>query len=385
MSPTILLPVDGAQPFSGTGSASATPDDGALLDGYSSAVVGVVRRLGPSVVALHVDRGPGAPNAAPASPARSSRGRPTAPDGRRPGRRFGGGSGFLFTRDGFLLTNSHVVSGAAHVTATLHDGRRLGAVLVGDDPATDLAVLRLHNDADDAPPFVAAELGDSSQLSVGQIAVAIGNPFGFQATVTAGVVSGLGRTFRTQSGRLIDDIVQTDAALNPGNSGGPLADSRGRVIGVNTSVILPAQGICLAIPVNTARWVATRLIAYGKVKRSVLGVAAQNVRLDERRAKLAIDALGETPQDPAPNGRANGRAAGRTGASGVLVTGIEPDGPAARSDLREGDVIVQFAGAPVRHIDDLHRLLDEDRIGVRTHLRVIRGERLVVVEVAPQA
>ncbi|MCA9285530.1 MAG: trypsin-like peptidase domain-containing protein, partial [Phycisphaerales bacterium] len=276
---------------------------------------------------------------------------------RRRGNGVGTGSGVLFTSDGYALTNSHVVRGAERIMAILHDGRRLEAELVGDDPHTDLAVVRVRGTG-----FVAAELGDSSALQVGQLAIAIGSPFGFQATVTAGVISGLGRTFRTQSGRLIDDIVQTDAALNPGNSGGPLADSLGRVIGVNTSVIQPAQGICLAIPINTARFVATRLIAYGKVRRSTLGIAGQNVRIAPPAARrLGLDTF-----------------------SGVMVMGIETDGPAADSALEQGDVIVGFDDRAVRHIDDLHRVLTEDRIGVASTLRVLRGDSIEPVEVVPR-
>lgn len=382
MSPHVLLlnhAHHSAPPSAGEPAATAPQGDETLLDAYSSAVVSVVRKLGPSVVSLQVQRGgttegesvqPSAPPRRAPHPNAPPR-RPRAPHGR-----FGSGSGFLFTPDGYLLTNSHVIHAATRITAVLHDGRRLDAELVGDDPATDLAVVRVRDrgpdDHEAGRRFVPAELGDSSTLAVGQLAVAIGSPYGFQATVTAGVVSGLGRTFRTQSGRLIDEIIQTDASLNPGNSGGPLADSRGRVIGVNTSVILPAQGICLAIPVNTARWVATRLIAHGKVRRSALGVAAQNVRIDPRSA--ARHGLRERNADSrSPVLR-----------SGVMVTGIEPRTAASRSDLREGDVIVGLEEHVVRHVDDLHKLLDETRIGVSTALLVLRGEALTTAIVVPE-
>ena len=315
--------------------------DGVLLDAYSRAVTSTVQRLGPSVVSIHVRR-------APSQDERPDRSRRRSP--------VGTGSGVIFTSDGYILTNSHVVHGADRIGVILNDGRRLDAELIGDDPHTDLAVVRVR-----AEGLVPAELGDSSSLQVGQLAIAIGSPFGFQATVTAGVISGLGRTFRTQSGRLIDDVVQTDAALNPGNSGGPLADSLGRVIGINTSVIQPAQGICLAIPINTARFVATRLIAYGKVRRSTLGIAGQNVRI---AAPLARRFELVSP-------------------FGVMVMGVEPEGPAAMSTLETGDVIIGLDDASVRHIDDLHRLLTEDRIGHSATLRVLRGGDETFVTVVP--
>ncbi len=319
----------GSPPQEGAGSQDVgDPDDGELLDAYSRTVSGVARRVSPSVVRIDVRR-----------PARSRRGR----------RAGGSGSGFIFTADGFTLTNSHVVHGAAGVEAVLSDGRRYAAELIGDDPDTDLAVVRIGGD-----DLTKAQLGDSRAIVVGQLVVAIGNPFGFQCTVTAGVVSGLARSMRARTGRLIDNVIQTDAALNPGNSGGPLVNSRGEVIGVNTAIILPAQGLCLAIPINTAKFVATRLIAYGKVKRSYIGVAGQDVR-----------------NPGGPTGR------------GVLVAAVEAESPAERAGLAEGDIIVGFDGWPVAGIDDLHGLLTEDRVGVESLLSILRGGEPMTLEVVP--
>jgi S1-C subfamily serine protease len=296
--------------------------DASLLDAYSQAVVAAVERVSPSVVNVEVE----------------VRGR----SGRNGN---GSGSGFVFTPDGLILTNSHVVSGATRVEATLADGQRYRADLVGDDPDTDLAVLRVQ--ARDLP---SAQLGDSQALRPGQLVVAIGNPFGFQTTVTTGVVSALGRSLRSRSGRLMDDVIQTDAALNPGNSGGPLVNSRGEVIGVNTAIILPAQGLCFATPINTAKWVAGRLIQSGRIRRGFLGIAGQNVPVPRRIARL--QAL--------PSAR------------GVLVAGVEPGSPAARAGVRERDIIVGLDGRPVAGVDDLHRILTEDRIGVPSSLTLLR-------------
>jgi S1-C subfamily serine protease len=303
-------------------------DDGALLDAYSRAVTTAVERAGPTVVNIEVHGIAGG-----------------RPPGRRPHPEGGTGSGFLFTPDGLILTNSHVVHGARRIEVTVQDGRHLEASLVGDDPDTDLAVIRVTGDE-----LRPASLGDSAALRPGQLVIAIGNPFGFQATVTAGVVSALGRSLRSRSGRLMDNIIQTDAALNPGNSGGPLVDSRGEVIGVNTAVILPAQGLCFAIPANTARWVASRLIQHGRIRRGYLGLGGQTAQL-QRRLVLHHEL-----------------AAG----SGMLVLHIEPGSPAASAGLQEGDVIIGFSGEPVTSADDLHRLLTEGRIGVGTSLTVIR-------------
>jgi S1-C subfamily serine protease len=321
---------------------NAIPSDSQLLDAYSSAVVGAVERVGPSVVHLEVKQ----------SSSGRSRGR-----GERRGERGGTGSGFIFTPDGFALTNSHVVSGASAIRATLADGTSHRAELVGDDPESDLAVIRL-----DATALACAELGDSGNLRPGQLVIAIGNPLGFQATVTAGVVSALGRSIRAQSGRLIAGIIQTDAALNPGNSGGPLVDSHGRVVGVNTAVIAGAQGICFAIPVNTARFVIPRLIRDGRVLRSYLGVVGQSVRLSRRRMQLSHLAAGR----------------------GVLITEVAPKSPAERAGLRARDIILQYGDTPTTSVDDLHALLTDERIGRTETVVVLRDGVTRTVEVQPE-
>jgi S1-C subfamily serine protease len=300
-------------------------------------VVHAVERVGPSVVHIEARH-------------RSER---TARS--REGR--GSGSGFLFTTSGYILTNSHVVHGASQVDVTLADGSRHRADSIGDDPESDLAVVRVH-----AGGLGAATLGDSQAVRVGQLAIAIGHPYGFQSTVTAGVVSALGRTLRARSGRLIDDVLQTDAALNPGNSGGPLVTSRGEVIGVNSAVILPAQGICFAIAINTAKYVAGRLIRDGRVRRSKIGASVQTVPLPGllvERLELAAE-------------------------SGVLVIAVEPYGPADRAGIEEGDVIVRLDGQIVSGIDDLHRLLTEERVGVWTHVTVLRQAEPLELNVIPQ-
>jgi S1-C subfamily serine protease len=310
------------------------PVDDELFDAYSRAVIHAAERVSPSVVHLTATR----------------LGR-----GGREGR--GGGSGFVFTSSGYILTNSHVVHGTDRVEVTLADGRRLPADLIGDDPETDLAVVRVHESG--LPPV---SLGDSQAVRVGQLAIAIGHPYGFQCTVTAGVISALGRSLRAQSGRLIDDVLQTDAALNPGNSGGPLVNSRGEVIGVNTAMILPAQGICFAIAINTAKFVAGRLIKDGRVRRSRIGVSVQTVELPRRLvSQHGLDIAG-----------------------GVLVVGVEPGGPADRAGLDEGDAIIGLDAHPVAGIDDLHRLLTEGRVGVPTRLTVLRGAEKLTLEIIPR-
>ena len=306
----------------------AADDD--LLDAYSKAVVRVADAVGPSVVNIEVRR--------------------------RDGQRQGSGSGFIITPDGFVLTNSHVVHGADRIEVILADGRRPDAHLVGDDPDTDLAVVRIY-----APQLRPVRLGESKNTRVGQLAIAIGNPYGFQCTVTAGVVSALGRSFRANTGRLIDDIIQTDAALNPGNSGGPLVNSRGEVIGVNTAVILPAQGICFAIGIDTAKHVAGWLIKEGKIRRSHIGVGGQNVPLHRRLVRHYLLAT----------------------ASGVLVISVAPGSPAARAGLREGDVMIAFNDQPVASIDALHKLLTGDQIGVESRLTIIRGTEKLTVPITP--
>jgi S1-C subfamily serine protease len=328
-----------ASPMPGGGRRTELDDD-RLLDAYSRAVVAAVERAGPGVVRVDVAR----------------RARVRAGRGRRTDREVAGhGSGFIFTPDGFVITNAHVVHGASRISVALPGGGTAGATLIGEDPHTDVAVLRV---AAASLPYV--ELGDSAALRVGQLAIAIGNPLGFQSTVTVGVVSALGRSFRTESGRLIDEVIQTDAALNPGNSGGPLVDSRGEVIGVNTAVILPAQGICLAVGINTAMPVALRLIRDGRIRRGYVGVAGQNVLLDPAASR----ALG------LPGG-------------GVVVASVEPGSPAFAAGVRPGDVIVAFDGEPVAGIDGLHRLLLEQRIGVPAVLGVLREGRRLELPVTP--
>jgi S1-C subfamily serine protease len=313
---------------------ASDPDDLALLDAYSRAVVGAAELVGPSVV--HIE----------ARYARSRRGQSDR----------GTGSGFVFTSSGYILTNSHVVHGADQLDVTLADGSQHRADGIGDDPETDLAVIRVH-----ASELVPATLGDSKKVRVGQLALAIGHPYGFQSSVTAGVVSALGRSLRAGSGRLIDDVLQTDAALNPGNSGGPLVDSLGYVIGVNTAMILPAQGICFAIAINTAKFVAGRLIRDGRVRRARIGIAVQTV--------------------PLPVG--SGKRHGSERRGGVLVVGLDPGGPAERAGLEEGDVILGFDGHPVTGIDDLHRLLTEERVGIKIPMRILRRPEILSLPIVP--
>ena len=319
--------------------ASSAPDDGALLDAYSRAVTGAVERISPSVVNIEVH---------------TSAGQTRSGESRE---RRGGGSGFVFTPDGLILTNSHVVHHAKRIEVTLTDGRRMPATAIGDDPASDLAVVRV-----DEPGLTAAALGDSQQLRVGQVVVAIGAPYGFQSTVTAGVVSALGRSLRSYSGRLIDDVIQTDAALNPGNSGGPLVDSAGRVVGVNTATILPAQGICFAIGINTAKFVASRLLHDGRIRRSYIGVSAQTVPV-HRRVVRFYDLTKE---------------------SGALVLSVEEKSPAKRAGVREGDVIVALEGRPVAGVDDLHRVLTDVRVGVSCSLTLLRYTEKIELKIVPE-
>ncbi len=303
------------------------PDLG-LLDAYSRAVVGAVQRVGPAVVHIQVRQGRGA----------------------------GSGSGFVFTPDGFILTNSHVVHDASEVSVLTSAGERFPAEVVGDDPDTDLAVIRSAQGAPSVP------LGSSRKLTVGQLVIAIGNPLGFQHTVTAGVVSALGRTMRSRSGRLIDGVIQTDAALNPGNSGGPLVDSQGQVIGVNTATIMGAQGICFAIGADTAEFVASRLIRDGRIRRSYIGVTGQGVSLHRRLVRY-YDLASE---------------------SGLLLLNVVPGSPAQQAGLRERDVIVRFAGNSITNVDDLHRLLTEERSGIACEVEAVRGTELLKAVVTPQ-
>jgi S1-C subfamily serine protease len=315
---------------------SAPASDGPLLDAYSLAVVTAADEVSPSVVKIDVRR----------------------KEARHGGREGGGsGSGFILTPDGFILTNSHVVHGADQIDVTLADGRRPDTHLVGADPETDLAVVRVY-----APNLKPVRLGDSSQLRVGQLAIAIGNPYGFQYTVTAGVVSALGRSFRADSGRLMDNIIQTDAALNPGNSGGPLVNSRGEVIGVNTAVILPAQGLCFAVAINTAKTIAGWLIKDGVVRRGFIGAGGQTAKIHQRVVRHF-----HLPND-----------------TGMLVVGVEPGSPASRAGLREGDIVVEFAGQPIAGIDDLHKQLTGAQVGVLRPLTVLRHTEKLQLEIVPE-
>jgi S1-C subfamily serine protease len=319
------------------GSPAPASSDSVLLDSYSNAVMGAVEKVGPAVVNIEV--------------------RQFVSDGRRSGEASGSGSGFIIARDGFILTNSHVVRGASKIVVTLSDGREYTAALVGDDLDTDLAVIRI-----DAPNLVQAELGDSASVHVGQLAIAIGNPFGFQTSVTAGVVSALGRSLMAQSGRMIDNVIQTDAALNPGNSGGPLVDSRGLVIGVNTAIILPAQGICFATAIDTAKFVAGWLIKDGKFRRAHIGVGGQDVPLHRRMVlfyKLPVE-------------------------TGVLVVSVEKQSPAEAAGIKIGDVIIAFNDQPIARISDLHKLLLGREIGVRSKLTVIRHTEKLTLQITPQ-
>lgn len=316
-------------------------NDEALLDAYSRSVIEAAEKVSPSVVYIQV----------------------TA---KRPSRRqtrqeaTGSGSGFVFTPDGFILTNSHVVHGASKIDVALMDGRRFQAQLIGDDPDTDLAVIRIN-----APNLVPASLGSSNTIRVGQLVIAIGNPYGFQYSVTAGVVSALGRSLRAQSGRLMDGVIQTDAALNPGNSGGPLVNTRGEVIGVNTATILPAQGICFATSIDTAKFVAGRLIRDGRITRSYIGFAGQNVPIPRRIVRfyqLKVE-------------------------SGVLIVSFENNAnqsPAKDAGLLTGDLIIEFDGYPIAGIDDLHRLLTDERIERKIPVTIIRGTQKLTLEVVPR-
>lgn len=331
----ILLPLSSpAGPGPDPSPGPSPADDAPLLDAYSNAVVRAVETVGPSVVNIEVHHR-----------SRSRRG----PQG-------GSGSGFVFTPDGLILTNSHVVHDAASLEVTVQDGRHLTGSIVGDDPDTDLAVIKVSGSE-----FPIASLADSSQLRPGQLVIAIGNPLGFQATVTAGVLSALGRSLRSSSGRLVDNILQTDAALNPGNSGGPLVDSRGEVIGVNTAVILPAQGLCFAIPSNTARWVASRLIQHGRIRRGYLGVGGQSARLQRRRV-LEMQLAGD---------------------GGFLVLSVEPGSPAAAAGIEEGDILVALDDRPIQSVDDLHRLMTEHPVGTRITLTLLRRGRKLTLEATP--
>lgn len=317
---------------------AAAQSDAGLLDAYSHAVVSAAERVSPSVAKIEVTQ------------------KATIGNGESRERQ-GGGSGFVFTPDGLVLTNSHVVHNASKIHLSLPDGRRFPVDLIGEDAATDLAVVRI-----DAPNLTAAQLGDSQKLRVGQLAIAIGNPYGFQYTVTAGVVSALGRSLRSYSGRMIDDVIQTDAALNPGNSGGPLVSSDGQVIGVNTATIMGAQGLCFAIGINTAKFVASRLLRQGRIQRAYIGVEAQTVPLHRRIIRF-YDLAKET---------------------GVMIVGVTPGSPAARAGISEGDIILAFSGQPVAGVDDLHRLLTDTQVSVKNTVTVLRRTERMELRIVPE-
>ncbi len=308
---------------------SSPPDEAAVLDAYSRVVSSVAERVGPAVCLIEVDAG----------------------------RRAGHGSGFAIAPDGLVVTNSHVVHGAAHLTARFPDGQGFAARLIGEDTATDVALLRVE--AGDVPY---ASLGSSARLRVGQIAIAIGNPFGFQTTVTAGVVSALGRALPAASGRLVDDVIQTDAALNPGNSGGPLLDSRGEAIGVNTAIIPGAQGICFAVAIDLVQVVIGDLVRFGRVRRGYIGIAGADIRLP-RRALARLDLAEERA---------------------VHVIRVEQDGPAARAGVREGDVLLALRGRAVTGVAALARWLDSDTIGAPCQVTILRGAHVEARTVTPR-
>jgi len=307
--------------------ATSVPIDDELLDAYSQAVIRAVEAAGPAVVKIDGDHG--------------------------------GGSGVIFTPDGFALTNHHVVSRTRRLSIGLADGRSMRGDIVGQDPQTDLAVIRVSAPMCDVPW---AAFGDSRALRPGQLAIAIGNPYGFQHSVSAGVVSALGRSLRSTSGRVIDDVIQTDAALNPGNSGGPLVTSRGEVVGINTAIIAPAQGLSFAIASNTARFIASRLIRDGAIRRGYIGISGQNVPIPRRTARAHQLAV----------------------TSGVLVASVERNSPAETADLREGDVILAFGDQAVSGLDDLLRCLTDDAIGERAVVTVLRGVERRQITIVPR-
>jgi len=314
-------------------------NDAELLDAYSRTIVNVAKEVSDAVVQIKVKK---------KSSGRFVRGRRK--------QAFSGGSGFIISSDGYIVTNSHVVTNTERIEVVLQDGRQFVATLIGDDPATDIAVVQIN-----AENLSATSFSNSDNLQVGQVAIAIGNPYGFQYSVTAGVVSALGRTLRSESGRLIDNVIQTDAALNPGNSGGPLMNSQGKVIGVNTAVILPAQGICFAVASNLAEYVVGKLIMEGKVRRGFIGIGGQTLRFNKRLiSRLQLNVK-----------------------SGILVQSIEADGPSYNSELRKGDVIIGFEDKLINSIDDLHRFLNEHSIGKKISLNILRSGEQKNVKVIP--
>lgn len=317
-----------ATTFSESGSSrTILKEDGQLLDGYSQAIVNVVKEIGPSVVHVQIKQG-------------------TNGSRRTQRRTEASGSGLIITPDGYIITNSHVVENAVSIDITLADGSTFQASIIGQDKATDLALLRVLSNSN----LPAANLGDSDLLQVGQIAIAIGNPYGFENTVTAGIISALGRSLKSRAGRLIENVIQTDAALNPGNSGGPLVDSKSRIIGINTAIIQHAQGICFAIPVNTMCWVATRLLREGKVTRGFLGISGQTVPLPTRVIRYF-----NLPQT-----------------TGVFIINVAKGSPADRAGIKEGDIIVDLAEQTIATVNDIHKLLTSDRIGQKSVITLLR-------------
>lgn len=328
-----------SEPSSLKQSAEARPSETETQDAYSQAVISAVERVGPAVVSVGL---------AMRAPEQLKR--------RGVSEIRGVGSGVIITPDGYVLTNGHVVQSAERIEVRLQDGRNFPVRIVGNDPHSDLAVLSVLESG-----LPSAELGDSSRVRVGQLVVAIGNPLGFQTTVTAGVISALGRTLRTQTGRLIENVIQTDAALNPGNSGGPLVDSSGRVIGINTAIIAGSQGICFSIPINTAKWIASQLIREGRVRRSYLGVSGQTIVLDRRlivRYRLRSS-------------------------TGVMVTEVQPDSAAASAGLKPGDVIILIGNNPIASPDDLQLVLSRHPVGVPLAIDVIRSRERFTFEAFP--
>src|SRR6201998_1114121 len=334
---TIIPLTDALRSWRNAAPDTISADDQALLDSYSQAVIDVVDRVGPAVVRLAVRNG----------------------DPARPGQSRGGsGSGVILAPDGLILTNSHVAGAASRIEVTTADGQDLHARLVGDDPDTDLALIRI----DEPATLPSARLGGSKRLKRGQLVSAIGNPLGFESTVTTGVVSALGRSLRSRNGRLIDDVIQTDAALNPGNSGGPLVSSRGEVVGINTAVIMGAQGICFAVAANTASFVLGELVRHGRVGRAFIGIAAQQTAIPPLRRRAA--------------GLAQDRA--------VMISTVEPDSAAERAGLRSGDIIVALDGVTIAGADDLVRALTGDKIGRSVTFDVLRGTARLTVAAVPQ-
>ncbi len=336
---------------------NVAPTDAELLDAYSRAVIHVVEHVGPAVVNIRVGRVHPHPHPPP------SRGRENefVPPSRGRGNEFppahGAGSGVVIAPDGYLLTNHHVVQAGSRFEVTFTDGAAVPAEVVGSDAPTDLAVLRAQSSG---LPYAA--LGDSARLRAGQLVIAMGNPLGFESSVSTGVVSALGRSLRSQSGRLIENIIQHTAPLNPGNSGGPLLDSRGEVIGINTAIIARAQGIGFAIPARTAQWVLSQILAHGRVRRGYLGIAGRD-RPIERRLVRALNLPGERA---------------------VEVMSADPNGPAHRAGVRVGDLVLALNGNAVQYVDDLHRGLSESPFGAPVRLELLRRTQRMVLEVVPE-